>query len=108
MIAASPSLLRTTTPVSMYPACAMLEYARSRFRLFCHTATRLPIVIERTASIATRSTQWNPCSVAQVPAGSAAAPASINVTLKNRIIIAKPPAFDATERNAVIVIGAPS
>jgi hypothetical protein len=27
--------------------------------------------------------------------------------LKNRIIIAKPPAFDATERNAVIVIGSP-
>ncbi len=32
----------------------------------------------------------------------------MNVTLKKRIIIANPPALEATERNAVMVIGAPS
>ena len=50
----------------------------------------------------------NPWSDTHAPTGNPTMLESINDTLKNRIIIAKPAAFDATERKAVIVMGAPS
>ena len=71
-------------------------------------AVRFPTVIERTERIATRSTQRSPRTASHVPAAAITPVASKNVTFRNRISIANPPAFDATARNAVIVIGAPS
>jgi len=46
--ALTPRGVPATIPMSMYPACAMEEYASIRFTFVCVSAARLPIVIERT------------------------------------------------------------
>src|ERR1041384_7682422 len=62
----------------------------------------------RTEIIARTRFHSKPASICHAPTALPARAASINETFKNRIIIAKPAAFEATERNAVMVIGAPS
>src|ERR1041385_7368569 len=85
----------------------MLEYARSRLRLFCQTATRLPSVIVRTAMIARTWFHSNPWKTAHEPSERFPTAGSRNETLKKRIIMAKPRSEEATARNAVTVIGDP-
>src|SRR3954453_18241550 len=77
----------------MYPACATDEYANRRTTFVCRSAIRLPTVIVSTAStqnMGSHTSCW-----------------SKNPTNTSSMIATKPAAFDATERNAVIGVGAP-
>ena len=78
----------------MYPACAMEEYANSRMMLFWRNAMRLPTVIVSTASaqnIGCHTSCWWK-----------------KPTKTSWRMATKPAAFEATDRNAVIGVGAPS
>src|SRR5712692_6475031 len=86
----------------------MLEYASMRFRLSYQRATRFPSVIVSTERIARTLVHSNPGNIAHIPGPYALPAVSRNVTFRKRISIANPADFDATERNAVIVMGAPS
>src|ERR1041385_329361 len=86
----------------------MLEYASNRLRLFCQIATRLPRVIVSTETAERIVAHSNPRNDAHTPGPRLPMARSRNETLKNLIIIANPAALEATERNAVIVMGAPS
>src|ERR671930_627942 len=97
--AANASRLTATSPdtsangSSMYPACAMLEYASSRTIWLCCSATRLPIVIVRIDSAAKIGVQ-NDYSLRNATNISWSSPAN-------------PAAFDAVARNAATGTGEP-
>src|SRR3954470_8481799 len=78
----------------MNPPCAIDAYASMRTMFVCPSATTLPTVIDSAASV-----QKNGCQIA-VADGNAMYTNCTNAT--------KPAAFDATERNAVTGVGAPS
>ena len=78
----------------MNPPCAIDEYASMRTMLVWRRATRLPKMIDAAAS--THSTGSHESCDGKNP---------------NRMMVSSatnPPAFDATERNAVTGVGAPS
>ncbi len=76
-----------------YPACAMLENARSRFKLLCISADIFPTVIVKTATSQIAKSQFV----------SNAGNASINVLNST----ANAAAFIPTDMNPVTVTGAP-
>src|SRR5713101_7384537 len=78
----------------MYPAWAMLEYARRRVKLFCINAATLPKVMVTTATIAKVEYQstWN----------------RLIPMRKTRKAAAKDAIFAPAARRAAIVVGAPS
>src|SRR5437764_10143134 len=82
----------------MKPPWATDEYASMRTMFVCRNATRLPRVIDAAARI--QSTGHH--AEAAEPLG----PRKPKYTML--ISATKPPAFDATERNAVTGVGAPS
>ena len=78
----------------MKPPCAIDEYASMRTMLVWRSATRFPKIIDAAAS--TQSTGSHESCDGKNP---------------NRMMVSSatnPPAFDATERNAVTGVGAPS
>ncbi len=82
----------------MKPPCAIDEYASIRTMFVWRSAARLPTVIEAAASIQSTGHQE-----------SAARPFGRKKPKYTMLMRAtKPPAFDATERNAVTGVGAPS
>src|SRR4051794_7275796 len=78
----------------MYPAWATDEYANKRTMFVCRSAMRLPTVMVSAASTHSigSHTSWRP----RKPTNSSC------------MIATNPAAFDATDRNAVIGVGAPS
>src|SRR5262245_25983338 len=83
--------------MSMYPACAILEYASIRLMLLCTTAEILPQSIV-TAEIT--DSAIGICIVAWLPAGT--------IALKTGIRALKAAALPAVLMNAVTTVGAPS
>src|SRR3990172_9412055 len=79
---------------SMYPACAMLEYASSRTICRCCSATKFPITIVRIDSVAKIGVQ-NSCWAGNATNISWSSPAN-------------PAALDAVARKAATGTGAPS
>ena len=77
-----------------YPAWAMLEYARSRVKLFCINAATLPKVIVAIATIAKVEYQ----SMFTV----------VNATMNTRKAAAKAAIFAPAASKALMVVGAPS
>ena len=78
----------------MKPPWAIDEYASIRTMLVCRSAARLPNVMEAAARIQTIGCHE-----------------SLELKNPNLMIVSratKPPAFDATDRNAVTGVGAPS
>src|SRR3989442_4196974 len=75
-----------TRPRSAYPTCAMDEYASRRFMFVWDIASRLPTIIDRTASPASISDQMR-CSGA-------------NAARHTRTSAARPAAFEPAARNA--------
>ena len=93
-MAATPRFVPATTPISMYPACAIDEYASIRLMFVCVSAARFPTVIVTTESTANSSRQSGLLD------GSP--------SRKIRSSIANEAALDPTDRKAVIGVGAPS
>src|SRR5688572_3630612 len=83
----------------MYPAWAMVEYARSRFRFVCPNAARLPNVTV-TAPITPTATPSD--------AGTSHPPAATWNVASTRTVSATAAAFDATDRNPATSAAAPS
>src|SRR5213076_1752722 len=84
----------TASGTRMKPPCATDEYANIRTMLVWRIATRLPIVMDAAAS--THRTGSHDLPDSKKP---------------KRTIVSRatnPPAFDATDRNAVTGVGAPS
>src|SRR3982751_6961222 len=94
MNADDPAGVPTTSATSTKPECAMLEYARSRFRFFCASATTLP----RTMVIAA-SHQTATCQRVYAPP---------NASIHTRRNAANAAAFTAAAMYPVIGVGAPS
>ena len=84
----------------------MEEYARSRFRLVCPSAVKLPSVIVTAEMTPMTAGQGIPASASLNPVAGDDGPASAE--WKIRMASAKPAAFGPTERNAVNGVGAPS
>src|SRR5919109_923764 len=89
-----PSRVDTTTPASMYPACAIDEYASSRLSDDCPIAPTLPTTIVTIAS----TDSAGPHVVAK----------SISATSNSRSSTPNAAAFVATAMNPVTAVGAPS
>src|SRR5450756_824411 len=94
MKAELPRLVPTTIATRMYPACAMLEYARRRLIFLWARATRLPTIIVSAASHHTASCQVDS------NVGKASSQSRKNA--------ANAAAFTAAAMYAVIEDGAPS
>src|SRR5262249_37548094 len=92
-LAALPSAA-TASGARMKPPCAIDEYASRRTMLVWRRAVRLPSVIDAAASA--HSTGCHAVCVPKKPKYTRLRMAT------------KPPAFDATDRNAVTGVGAPS
>ena len=84
----------------------MDEYASIRFILFCHRAMALPSVIVRTETIPIIYAQSKVVALFQM--WSMSIISCDSPVIKNRIIRAKPAAFETTDSSAVVGIGAPS
>ena len=78
----------------MNPPCAIDEYASIRTMFVCSSAARLPSVIDAAARIQRIGCHESPDLK------------NPNLTIVSRAT--NPPAFDATERNAVTGVGDPS
>src|SRR4051812_14314988 len=91
---ADPLEPATTSGIRMNPPWAMLEYASRRTMFVCRKATTLPTVI-----VSAAITHMN---------GRYTSVACGKARYTSRIKATKPAAFDATLRNAVTGVGAPS
>src|SRR5919108_5389488 len=89
-----PSRVETTTPASMWPACATEEYASIRFSEDWPIAPTLPTAIVTSASTAS--------------AGPHVVAASISATSNSRSSTPNAAALVATAMNPVTAVGAPS
>src|SRR5215470_8666284 len=98
-----PSFDSTTKPINAYPACAILEYASSRFILVCCCAAKLPSVIVITQIKSRSCGQSTPFSASQLPLEVSEEMAG----KKKRVSSAKPAALDPIAKKVVIGIGAP-
>src|SRR3954452_4043471 len=90
----APAMPAAANGTSMKPPCAIDEYASMRTMFVWRSAVRLPSTIDDTAMIQIGATQ-----------ASAFTPNPKNTMLSRAT---KPPAFDATDRNAVTGVGEPS
>ncbi len=94
MSASAPAVVPTATPISRYPAWAMLDHASMRLTLSCSSAPTLPTTIVATASAPIRPRQSpDACEVAPVNSS------------RNAPIAA---AFVPVPMKAVTGVGAPS
>ena len=89
-----PSIVPAAIPESIYPACAMLEYASIRLIFVCAIATILPRIIDAAARRAMSSFTRPPIKS--------------NVRMNMVINAANAAAFTPVDINAVTGVGAPS
>src|SRR5258705_4885319 len=89
-LVASPA----TSPSSIYPTCAMDEYASRRFRLFCVRAAKFAAVM---VAIETNITM-----------GTYTIRSGCRPPIKIRKSLAQPAALTETDMNPVTAVGAPS
>ena len=98
------STFKVQNAMSINPTCDIVEYANIRFTLSCLNASKLPIVIVAAANHANITGQ----STSKINVSDKNDPVSVNKTKNVRKNNAKPAAFGATDKKAVIVIGDPS